>query len=398
MGAFELKKGLYWCGASDPDLRIFDIIMTTEFGTTYNSYLYTGGEDVCLFETVKDKFFDGFVQTLSSLADIRKIRYLVVNHTEPDHAGSAAKLLALNPNITIVGTTAAIGFLKKIINADFQSITVKDGDTLDLGGKTLQFLFVPNLHWPDSMYTYLKDEKALVTCDSFGAHYCIEPALRSAVTDEEGYWRAAKYYFDNILGPFKQPFMKNAIKRVRELAPQMILTGHGPVLDCKIPELLDQYDVWCAVDRFEKKTVVMPYVSAYGYTAMLAQQIAQAVRDAGIDVLMYDMVQSDFDQVMAQIAKADGLLLGTPTILGDALKPIWDILTAMFPPIHGGKVAAAFGSYGWSGEGVPNVTERLKQLKLKVLDGFRVRFKPSDQELQAAYEFGKTFAQAVAGK
>ena len=101
MGAFELKKGLYWCGASDPDLRIFDIIMTTEFGTTYNSYLYTGGEDVCLFETVKDKFFDEFVQTLSSLTDIRKIRYLVVNHTEPDHAGSAAKLLALNPNITI---------------------------------------------------------------------------------------------------------------------------------------------------------------------------------------------------------------------------------------------------------------------------------------------------------
>lgn len=397
MRAFELKKDLYWCGALDPTLRVFDIIMSTEFGTTYNAYLYTAGEKKVLFETVKDKFYDGFAQTVDELLGIEKIDYLVVDHTEPDHAGSVARILERNPDITIVGTTAAIGFLEQIVNQKFRAITVKDGDTLDLGGRTLRFWFVPNLHWPDTMYTVLEQEQVIVTCDSFGCHYSHAGILRSTVTDTDGYMRAAKYYFDNILGPFRQPFMKKAVRRVREYNPQMILPGHGPVLDVGIAEFLDVYDAWCAVASNEEKTVVIPYVSAYGYTKMLADEVAKGVASAGIRVKLYDMVCADFAQVMDEIAKADGILLGTPTILGDALKPIWDITTCMYPPVHGGKYASAFGSYGWSGEGVPNMLERLRQLKLKVSDGYRVRFQPDESQRKGAFEFGYEFGKTILG-
>ena len=203
METLELKKNLYWTGIKDKDLRVFDIIMETEFGTTYNSYLIKGSEKKALFETAKFKFFDTYLAELKQLVDINKIDYIIVDHTEPDHAGSVEKLIEMNPNIKIVGTAVAISFLKNIVNRDFYSIPVKENDTLSLGDKTLHFMILPNLHWPDTMYTYVEEDKVLVTCDSFGSHYTFDGVLRSQVTDEEGYMTALKYYFDNIIGPFK---------------------------------------------------------------------------------------------------------------------------------------------------------------------------------------------------
>ena len=268
------------------------------------------------------------------------------------------------------------------MNEDFYSIPVKNGDELKIGNKTLQFFLLPNLHWPDTMYTYIKEDKTLVTCDSFGSHYAHEGILRSTVTDTEGYLRATKYYFDNILGPFKQPYMTNALELVHSLDIDMICPGHGPVLDSHIPELLAIYAEWCKIPTNEKTTVVIPYVSAYGYTEQLAEKITEGILEAGdIAVKRYDLVTADAAEVAAEIGAADGILFGTPTILQEALKPIWDLTTGMYPPIHGGKLASAFGSYGWSGEGVPHIIARLKQIHLRVVDGFRVRFKPSEREL-----------------
>ena len=144
----ELKKDLYWTGICDTELRVFDIIMETEFGTTYNSYLIKGSKRTALIETAKYKFFDSYVKKLESLTDLSKIDYIIVNHTEPDHAGSVEKLIELNPNIKIVGTAAALGFLKNIVNRDFYSIAVKENDVLSLGDKNLRFMILPNLHWP----------------------------------------------------------------------------------------------------------------------------------------------------------------------------------------------------------------------------------------------------------
>ena len=270
----ELKKDLYWTGICDTELRVFDIIMETEFGTTYNSYLIKGSKKTALIETAKYKFFDSYVKKLESLTDLSKIDYIIVNHTEPDHAGSVEKLIELNPNIKIVGTAAALGFLKNIVNRDFYSIAVKENDVLSLGDKNLRFMILPNLHWPDTMYTYLEEEQVLFTCDSFGSHYSFDGILLSEVTDEEGYKSAAKYYFDNIIGPFK-PYMRKALKRIEDLPVSMICTGHGPVIDCRVREIIGWRDEWSReTNPNTEKTVIIPYVSAYGYTKEMAMEEA----------------------------------------------------------------------------------------------------------------------------
>ena len=392
MKTLKLRDDFYWAGIVDDTLKVFDIIMYTEFGTSYNSYILKAGDKTILFETAKAKFFDEYLEKLKELVDISTVDYLVVSHTEPDHAGSIEGLLDLNPNLKIIATPCAIGFLKDIVNRDFCSIPVKDNQTMKIGNKTLKFLIVPNLHWPDTMYTYIEEEQILVTCDSFGSHYGFHDVLVSQVTDHEGYMRATKYYFDCIIGPFK-PYMLKALDRVRKLDLSMICPGHGPVLDEKLDFMLNTYEEWCTVvNPNQKKTVVMPYVSAYGYTKTLAEKIAKGIKDSGdIDVHLYDMVEADQAKVLEDMGFADGLLFGTPTIVGEALKPIWDLTTSIFAGTHGGKLASAFGSYGWSGEGVPHILERLKQLKMKTVEGFRVRFKPSENQLLDAYEYGYDF-------
>lgn len=397
MKTLQLNDSLYWTGVMDPELRTFDIIMHTEFGTTYNSYVLKGSEKTVLFETAKEKFWDEYKASLEELGVLGSIDYIVMDHTEPDHAGSIARILELNPRASVVGTGTAISFLKEIANCDFRSIAVKDGDSLSLGDKTLTFHVLPNLHWPDTMYTYIEEDKVLVTCDSFGSHYCHDGILRSTVTDTEGYDRATKYYFDNIIGPFKNPYMVKALEKVGTLDVDMICPGHGPVLD-ETADIISKYKDWCGVAdgsayrKSDKKLVVMPYVSAYGYTGILAEKIAEGIRDSGdIELHMYDLVTDDSSSVKDDLAAADGILLGTPTIVGEALEPIWSLTLGMFPPTHKGKLASAFGSYGWSGEGVPHIIERLKQLKMNVLDGFTVRFKPSEAQLIDAYDFGYNF-------
>lgn len=399
MDVLKLKDGLYWAGVQDPDLRVFDIIMYTEFGTTYNSYVLDCGDKTVLFETAKEKFFDDYLAKLKEVTDISKIDYIVVNHTEPDHAGSVEKLIDLNPNLKIVATPTAISFLKHIVNRDFYSIPVKDGDTLKVGNKTFQFLVVPNLHWPDTMYTYIQEDKTLVTCDSFGSHYSHKEVLRSKVTDEEGYMRATKYYFDCIIGPFK-PYMLQALDRVEQLDIDMICPGHGPVLDSHLDEIKAIYRQWCTVvNPNPKKTVIIPYVSAYGYTKQLAEVIAKGIQDSGdIDVRSYDMVTADQAKVLEELAFADGILFGSPTIVGEALKPIWDLTTSIFAGTHGGKLASAFGSYGWSGEAVPHLMQRLKQLRMKTVEGLRIRFKPSQNDLTEAYDYGYNFGCVLQDK
>ena len=176
----------------------------------------------------------------------------------------------------------------------------------------------------------------------------------------------------------------------------MICPGHGPVLDTKLKEFYQTYRAWSKVENPNpNKTVVIAYVSAYGYTAQMAKTIAEGIKAKGVDVKLYDLVTDDQANLSADLLYADGILLGSPTILGDALKPIYDLSATLLPTIHGGKHAAAFGSYGWTGEAVPNLTQRLTQLKMKVTDGLRLRFKPSEEELAQCRAFGEAFAEQL---
>lgn len=398
MRTVQLNKDLTWVGIEDKKLRVFDIIMESPYGTTYNSYVLKGSDKIALVETAKVKFADEYISKVEEIVNIEDINYIIVNHTEPDHSGTIEKLLELNPYITIVGSAVAISFLKDIINHDFLSLIVKNKDILSLGNKTIQFYMLPNLHWPDTMYSYVQEDKVIFTCDSFGAHCATSEVLVSKVENKEDYKDAYRYYYDCILAPYSKYLLK-AMDVMESLDVQLICNGHGPLIDEDVPFYVAQYKKWATPIKKDRPLIVIPYVSAYGYTGQLKDEIVKGIKDSGdVDVESYDMVETKEHIVVPRLFEADGLLFGTPTIVGEALKPIYDLTTHLFGPVVGGKYAGAFGSYGWSGEGVPHISERLKQLHLKVVDGLRIKFKPSESDIISAYEYGYRFGCLVQNK
>lgn len=392
----KIKPNIYSCGVQDPDLRIFDIIMNTPHGTSYNAFIVKGEEKAALIEVVKASFWDEYLENANAITPVDKADYLIVNHTEPDHAGAIAELLRMNPDITIVGTNSALQFLTKIVNVPFNSKAVKAGDSIDLGGRTLTFYPMPNLHWPDTMFTFEESTKTLFSCDFFGAHFSYPPLMYSTMEDRTPYQNAQRQYFLDIMSPFISPFVVNGTKKARELNPSIICTGHGPVLDVDIIETFDKYDEWSQQPKNEKPVIALAYVSAYGYTRELAETIKETLEGLGsVEVKAFEVDESNQQDAVAAILQSDGFLLGTPTIVGDALRPIMELLLSVLPVMVKGKVASAFGSYGWSGEGVPNVLARLGQLRVKTIEGYKVRFKPNDEELEGARQFALQFAQEV---
>lgn len=392
----QLTNDLTWVGVQDSQLKVFDIIMETEYGTTYNAYLLKGLEKTALIETVKLPFFDEFRKHIEAVLPIAQIDYLIVNHTEPDHAGSIARLLEINPDLTVVGSPAALQFLKEIVNQDFRSLIAKEGMTLDLGGKTLQFIMAPNLHWPDTMYTLAQEDGILFTCDSFGAHYAFEGLRVSEVKDHEAYQSALKYYYDHILKPFR-PFMRKALDKIEGLDVKMICPGHGPVLDCGLDAIVEQYRQWNVEPQLENK-LILAYVSAYGYTEQLAQAITRGIESAGWQAELVELTQTPVAEVVEKLEQARGFLLGSPTILAEALPPVWTLLSYLNPVVHGGKYAAVFGSYGWSGEAFAHLEERLKQLRITVMPALKVRFKPSPAQLAEAEQAGRRWVKQITGE
>jgi flavorubredoxin len=399
MNSIELKKDLYWVGALDPSLRIFDIIMYTPYGTTYNSYVVKGTEKIAVFETVKEQFFDEYLERLRSLdININKIDYIVVDHTEPDHAGSVGKLLELSPTAKIVGSAAAIKFMKNIANRDFDSIIVGDGDYISLGNKTLKFISAPFLHWPDSIYTYVEEDKVLITCDSFGTHYCTNNIFNDLVENEDNYYESLRYYYDCIMSPFKLHVL-NALKKIENLSIDMICPGHGPVLREEPLKIIELYRSWSIklpkADDSNKVTIA--YVSAYGYTEALAKKIAEGISSTGnFNIKLFDVIHHKQEEILNELSSSEGIIFGSPTINSDLLPPIRNLLTELNPIIHGGKIAGAFGSYGWSGEAVPQIETRLKELRMKILSpGLKVVFKPSEEDLEKAFLYGNNFGKKV---
>lgn len=395
----NITSDLFWIGALDPSLRVFDIIMETKYGTTYNSYLLKGTEGTAIFETVKVKFFDEYLEKIKSLIDPETINYIVVNHTEPDHAGSVAKLLEYAPHATVVGSALAIKYVGNIINAPFKSQVVKEGDTLSLGNKTIRFLSVPLLHWPDTMYSYIEEDHILITCDSFGSHYCDERIFKSQLgpENEDDFISSYKYYFDCIMGPFK-PYVQKALIKLKDLEIDYICPGHGMILDhTNMQKYIDLYDTW-STPKNDNPSIVIAYVSAYGYTKELAETIYESIQSGNYSGTTYlcNLEEESLESVLEKINNAEGLLLGSPTILAEALPPVWNVLSSLNPIVHKSLHASCFGSYGWSGEAVPHMHERLKQLKCTIpVEPLSVVFKPTDEDLTKAREFANHFVDSL---
>lgn len=400
MGTLKLTEHIHSVGVLNPAMRVFDIIMVTEYGTSYNAYYVEGEHKRALIECVHGSFREEYLENLASLTDLKKIDYLIFNHTEPDHSGALKGFLELNPNIEVFGTMAAIKNLQEIANVSFNGHQVKDGEVLDLGGVTLAFMTAPMLHWPDTMFTWCKEESVLFTCDFLGAHYCEPRMIDTKVSYPEKYKQAFKDYFDAIMSPFK-PYVQKGLARVEQVSPRMICTSHGPILTDSIREAMESYRAWSAPKSpAAKKKALILYVSAYGCTRRIAQEIGAELREnQNFEVEAYDLVGQDVSKYREKIDECDALLLGTPTINRDALAPMWAVAAQIDAIVNAKKPATAFGSFGWSGEGVPMLLERLRGLKLNVMsEGFTAKLVPSEGDLERARAYAAAFAAFARGE
>lgn len=391
MDNIEIKKGVYWVGVKNPELKVFDIVMTTKRGTTYNSYLIVD-EKVVLIDTVKDGYYDEFKKKIKDIIGDRPIDYIVVQHTEPDHSGSLVRVLEEYKDAVVVASKSAIMNAKNITNREFNSIEAKG--ELSIGKRTLKFMSVPFLHWPDTIYTYDTEDKMLFTCDSFGCHFSDEGIYNDTVGDFSDEFR---YYFDVIMGPFKKHVL-SAIDKIKPLEIDVIAPSHGPVLRENPLKYVDTYKEWSKgiLDIPENNYAVVMYVSAYGYTKEIGDAIAKGLKESGVNVDAFDITELEMGEIINKIERAKAVIIGSPTINQDAVKPVWDVLSLVSPIINRGKTAMAFGSYGWSGEAVPMLTERLKCLKFKVVEpGLKVAFKPTCDDLEAAKQKGIEIAKLI---
>jgi flavorubredoxin len=390
----DISNDVKWIGMLDYDIVTFDIVMETHYGTTYNSY-FIDAEKKTVIDTVKERFWDVYLEKIKSLTDPKEIEYIILNHTEPDHSGNVRNLLNVAPNATVVSSGNAIRYLKDMIGPEFPHMIVKDGQTLDLGDKSLQFIGAPNLHWPDTMYTYLPEDKLLFTCDSFGCHFCNEEMFDDKVGDFDD---AFKYYFDVIMKPFSK-FMLKAIEKIRPLEIDVVCPGHGPILRSqwqKYVELSEKYAEE-AMQVQEKHRVFIPYVSAYHKTGIIAETIAEGIRQAGeVNVEVQDIELTPIGELDEKIARSSAIIIGSPTINQNILLPIYKLFAIISPLRDKGKLAGAFGSYGWSGENKKMIETNLANLKLKFFgNGVFVKFTPDGKELEKCREYGKSFGEAL---
>jgi flavorubredoxin len=386
MSTVKLKDNIYWVGVENPELRVFDIIMETKKGTTYNAYLIDD-DKVAIVDTVKNGYFDEFLSNIKSVIGDRNVDYIIVQHTELDHSGSLGQLIKTYPEATVIASKAAIMYAEEIANMKFKSEIAPN--ELSLGKTKLKFIQAPNLHWPDTMFTYAEKQQVLFTCDFLGCHYCPQNCITDNCSSD--YFDEMKYYFDVIMGPFKK-FVLMGIDKIKDLKIDIIAPSHGPLHVDDIKKYVDLYKNWAAIEEPKEKNVQIFYISAYGNTEKVANYIAEKINVKGVKSEAHEITSMNMEDIIALIEKSNGILIGSPTINQDAVKPAWDVLSLVCAITNRGKAAGAFGSFGWSGEGVPMLTERLKSLKFNVVkEGVRFKFVPSEEEFKKIDKFVDEF-------
>ncbi|MCG8699819.1 MAG: FprA family A-type flavoprotein [Bacteroidales bacterium] len=391
----KITDDIQWIGVQDKDLVTFDIVMETQYGTTYNSY-FIDAQKKAIIDTTKETFKEEYIEKVKSVCNPEEIEVIVVNHTEPDHSGNVRNLLEIAPNATVYGSKPAITYLRDIMNIDFKAEAVKDGDTISLGNKTLEFISAPNLHWPDSIYTLVREDKVLFTCDSFGAHYSNDKIFDDEVED---YTESFNYYFDVILRPYSN-FILKAIEKIEQKEISTICPGHGPILRSTWKEkvALSKQRAEAYIGSMSKKDqILITYVSAYGYTKQMAEQISTGIKKSGnFDVKLLDLESATIPEIEESLIQSNGILIGTPTVNKNTLLPIYQMFALINPIRDKKKKVAVFGSYGWSGEAIKLVEGIVDQLNLDVaVEGLKMKFRSGIDKVEELEEFGKEFVSQL---
>lgn len=385
--AIEMKNGIHWVGALDWDRRLFDELIPLPDGTTYNSYIVKGNEKTALFDTVDPAKESVLLANLRELG-VDKIDYLITHHAEQDHSGTIPKILALYPMAKVICTPKCKDQLKILLHVpDDRIVTVADGETLDLGGRTLEFMHAPWVHWPETMFTYLREDKILFSCDFLGSHLAQSDIY---ATDEAAVYRSAKRYYAEIMMPFRSHIQKH-LERLAKYEIDMICPSHGPIYP-NPKFIIDAYKNWTS-DKV-KKEVVLAYVSMHGSTQLMAEHLVDALMKRGITVKPFNLSRTDIGELAMELVDASTIVIGTPTVLGGAhpLAVYAAYLANALRPKT--RFVSIIGSYGWGGKTVEQLAGMIGNLKVEVIEPVLIKGMPT------AEDFGKidALADAIAKK
>lgn len=390
----EIKKGVYWVGATDWRVRYFHgYELSTHRGSTYNSYLIKD-EKTVLIDTVWEPLTDRFIENLSEVVDISNIDYVVMNHLEPDHSGALPVIMEYIPNATIIVSKRGEETIKRYYHKDWNLKIVNNGEKLSIGKNELIFIEATMLHWPDSMFTYLNGENLLFSNDAFGQHIASSDIFDDEVDETEVYQEALKYYA-NILTPFSK-FVTKKIDELKglKLPIDMIAPSHGIIWRKDPMHIVEKYYEWATGNS--KDSVVIIYNSMWGATHKMAEFIGKGVGQAGLSYKIFNISTADRNDVLAEVFKSKGIMLGSSTVNNGLLTSLMPLIEDLMGLKFLNKVGASFGSYGWSGESPKLLNEYLIKAKINVvLDGLKFKYMPDEQELEQCIHYGKEFALKV---
>jgi flavorubredoxin len=354
----ELSYGVWNVGVRDWNRKLFDALIPLPKGTTYNSYLIKGKEKTALIDTVNPGFEEEFLKNIAEFADLKKLDYLIMNHAEPDHAGAIPLILAkTNAKLVTTQKGAEIAAIYYKVQTD-RILIVKENSTLNLGGKTLKFIDAPWLHWPETMFTYLVEDRILFSCDFFGSH-----TAQGFYDDAEDLLIDAQRYFGEIMMPFKA-MGKKAIEKIKDFEIKMIAPSHGPIY--KNPsKIINAYKMWTNGET--KKKAVLVYASMWNSVGSMVRIMAEAMQKEGIEVIVYNLAVADIGDIAKDLVDARAIVLGSPTVLG-GMHPLAIyasyLVKALHPPA---KYAAVVSTYGWKGAAVAQAAELLGPTGIEIV-------------------------------
>ncbi len=386
----QLKEGVYWVGAVDWDIRNFHGYITHR-GTTYNSYLLVS-DKIALVDTVKAPFYDTMLRHIKEIVDPAKIDYIISNHAEPDHSGSLARFHKEEaPQAEIIATAHGEKIIKKYYG-EIPITTTREMSDVKLGGKTLKFVPVPMAHWPDSMVSYIPEDKLLLSNDAFGQHIASAGRFNDQV-DQDELGQEALTYYANILMPLGRS-VGRALKALEGVDIDMIAPSHGVIWRKDIGDIMAKYVSWVAGETKEK--VVIAYDSMWQSTQNLSYAIAEGIGSEGVDCKVFNLTARHRSDVMAAIQEANAVLVGSPTLNNNIFPPVASFLAYMrgLKPMN--KFGAGVGSYGWAGGAKKLVEEQMHLAGIEIMEcDIDTAFKPTDDEWQAAYDFGVKVAKKI---
>jgi anaerobic nitric oxide reductase flavorubredoxin len=388
-----LKEGVNWVGAVDWNLRDFHGYITSR-GTTYNAYLIRD-EKTVLIDTVKCNFADTLIENVEELTSFEKIDYIIINHVEMDHSGSIPRIAKLAKNAKIIASERGKDALIEHYGHDFDNVeTVKTGSEIKLGKNTLRFVETPMLHWPDSMFTYMVEEKILFSNDAFGEHFATSERFDDEV-DQERLWQEAKTYYANILMLFA-PLITRKIQEVVQMGIpiEIIAPDHGVIWRKDPSKIIDAYLQWSA-DNAQPRAIIV-FDTMWGSTDAMALAIEEGIASQGVEARVFKLRNRENTNIVTEILEAKAVIVGSPTMNNQMFPTIGGFLTYITGLKPKGKLWGFFGSYGWGGGAVKGMTEMAKKAGFEVYEpGIEVKYVPDQNDLKKCFDFGQQIAQKI---